>query len=197
MNLRMITLQHSQLMRANLQLPSGASSLKALPTSICRPSRLRLRDPKYHRSTYHSFPNCSALSLAKRRHGQPFKMSWKLTPAGSSLSHSRRTASTSCRDLRTTQFGCGMQTPATLFQAHSKATLAGSDPLRSRRTASALCRDLLTTQSGCGMQIPATLFQAHCYVPYLILVLRAHLCFPFIASFLICTYRTALPLIPD
>jgi hypothetical protein len=36
-----------------------------------------------------------------------------------------------------------------------------------------------------------------CYVPCLILVLRAHLCFPFIASFLICTYRTALPLIPD
>jgi hypothetical protein len=37
----------------------------------------------------------------------------------------------------------------------------------------------------------------NCYVPCLILVLRAHLCFPFIASFLICTYRTALPLIPD
>jgi hypothetical protein len=36
-----------------------------------------------------------------------------------------------------------------------------------------------------------------CYVPCLILVLRAQLCFPFIASFLICTYRTALPLIPD
>jgi hypothetical protein len=37
----------------------------------------------------------------------------------------------------------------------------------------------------------------NCYVPCLILVLRAHLCFPFIASFLICTYQTALPLIPD
>jgi hypothetical protein len=36
-----------------------------------------------------------------------------------------------------------------------------------------------------------------CYVPCLILVLRAHLCFPFKVSFLICTYRTALPLIPD
>jgi hypothetical protein len=36
-----------------------------------------------------------------------------------------------------------------------------------------------------------------CYVPCLILVLRAHLCFPYFASFLICTYRTALPLIPD
>jgi hypothetical protein len=37
----------------------------------------------------------------------------------------------------------------------------------------------------------------YCYVPCLILVLCAHLCFPFIVSFLICTYRTALPLIPD
>jgi hypothetical protein len=36
-----------------------------------------------------------------------------------------------------------------------------------------------------------------CYVPCLILVLRARLCFPYFASFLICTYRTALPLIPD
>jgi hypothetical protein len=36
-----------------------------------------------------------------------------------------------------------------------------------------------------------------CYVPCLILVLRAHLCFPYLASFLMCTYRTALPLIPD
>jgi hypothetical protein len=36
-----------------------------------------------------------------------------------------------------------------------------------------------------------------CYVPCLILVLRAHLCFPYLASFHICTYRTALPLVPD
>jgi hypothetical protein len=36
-----------------------------------------------------------------------------------------------------------------------------------------------------------------CYVPCLVLVLRAHLCFPYLASFLICTYRTTLPLIPD
>jgi hypothetical protein len=39
--------------------------------------------------------------------------------------------------------------------------------------------------------------QVKCYIPCLILVLRAHLCFPYLASFLICTYRTALPLIPD
>jgi hypothetical protein len=48
--------------------------------------------------------------------------------------------------------------------------------------------DALTcTDCGCEM----------CYIPCLILVLRAHLCFPYLASFLICTYRTALPLIPD
>jgi hypothetical protein len=48
------------------------------------------------------------------------------------------------------------------------------------------------------LKIPArVVWDKYCYVPCLILVLRAHLCFPFIASFLICTYRTALPLIPD
>jgi hypothetical protein len=36
-----------------------------------------------------------------------------------------------------------------------------------------------------------------CYIPCPILVLHTHLCFPYPASFLICTYQTALPLIPD
>jgi hypothetical protein len=56
---------------------------------------------------------------------------------------------------------------------------------------------LVRTLNHYSTQLLYSMLQYKCYVPYLILVLRAHLCFPYFASLLICTYRTALPLIPD
>ncbi len=73
---------------------------------------------------------------------------------GSTPSHSRRTAGSSCRALTTARSGYGIRLRAPSGVCY-EAIRIGSMPSRSRRTAGSSCRALTTARSGYGMRLRA------------------------------------------